>query len=200
VINLASKVILTDVDECLFDWAQPFEAWVRESYPQHDPSTTLRDHWHVEAWLGCDIEHSRELIRQFNGDEQIWPYFEPLPGVEEVIHRLHNEGWKFVAITACDTDEATWVGRWHNLNEVFGRGVFDTLHCVGLASSKREALARYRPTIWVEDKMKHARDGAELGHTSFLIDYRHNQMEDHKSVRRVKDWEEIYQAIKEMEA
>lgn len=193
-----SKVILTDCDEVLFDWASPFEAWVRETYPQYrDAQGCLQDHWHVEAWLGNELAESREMIRLFNGDPSKWPFFKPLPGVVENVLKLHDDGYKFVAITACDTDDQTWHGRWQNLNEVFGRGVFDTLHCVGLAESKRAHLNRYKSTYWVEDKSRHAIDGAEVGHKSFLINYKHNERDGQNipGVTRVNDWNDIYEHI-----
>ena len=194
------KIILSDVDEVLFDWAEPFEAWVRATYPQYrDVKTHLVDHWHVEAWLGCEIEESRRMIREFNGDPTIWPYFKPLEHVVESVKQLHDLGYQFVAITACAEDQATYEGRWQNLQDVFGYGVFDTLHCVGLASSKREALARYKPTIWVEDKFKHAFDGVNLGHTSFLINYNHNIRDHDDRIIRVDDWRAIVNHVLELE-
>jgi 5'(3')-deoxyribonucleotidase len=192
-----AKVILTDCDEVLFDWASPFEAWVRENFSQHrDAPGKLQDFWHVEAWLGCELEHSRDLIREFNGNPEYWRNFQPLPGVVGAVRQLHDEGFKFIAITACATDRDTWEGRWHNLNEVFGFGVFDGLHCVGLAEGKRNHLARYQPTYWVEDKMKHASAGADVGHKSFLINYKHNEQYHDARVTRVDDWGDIYEHIR----
>lgn len=192
-----SKVILTDCDEVLFDWATPFEDWVRQTYPEHrDAHGRLQDFWHVEQWLGTELEESREMIRIFNGDPQYWTNFKPLPGVVENVHKLYQDGFHFAAITACATDRETYLGRWKNLEDVFGYGVFDTLHCVGLAESKREHLARYKPTYWVEDKMKHASAGADVGHKSFLINYRHNEQYRDDRVQRVDSWHEIYQHIK----
>ena len=192
-----SKVILTDCDEVLFDWASPFEAWVRETYPEHrDAKGVLQDHWHVESWLGCELEESRDMIRIFNGTPEYWTAFKPLPGVVENVHRLYQAGYHFVAITACARDMQTWEGRWKNLNEVFGYGVFDTLHCVGLAEPKADHLARYQPTYWVEDKMKHASAGADAGHKSFLINYKHNEKYRDDRVIRVDHWGDIVEHIR----
>lgn len=194
------QVILTDCDEVLFDWAGPFEAWVRANYPQHVAAPgLLKDYWDVERWLTCSYEESRELIRIFNSDDRMWPFLKPLPRVVENVQKLHKAGYQFVAITACATDEATYNGRWQNLNEVFGVGVFDTLHCVGLAESKKNHLARYVPAYWVEDKMKHASAGCDVGHKSFLINYKHNERDDDERVMRVDSWDEIYQHIVENE-
>lgn len=192
-------VILTDVDECIFDWATPFDAWVREQYPNLAPESHIKDHWHVEEWLGCDLEFSRDLIRRFNGDPQIWPYFKAIPEAKEVIKELHSEGWKFVAITACATDHDTYTGRWHNLREEFGEA-FDALHCTGLHQSKVGYLSRYRPTYWVEDKMNHAIDGRDQGHASFLVNYKHNaKFGEVDGVTRVDTWHDIYDHIKSNE-
>lgn len=193
-----SKVILTDCDEVLFDWASPFESWVRETYPEfRDTVGCLQDHWHVEQWLGCELAASREMIRLFNGDPEFWTSFKPLPHVVENVHELYRQGYHFVAITACATDKDTYLGRWKNLENVFGYGVFDTLHCVGLAESKRAHLARYQSTYWVEDKGRHAVDGAEVGHTSFLINYKHNERDGQNipGVTRVNNWNDIRQCI-----
>ena len=194
-----TKVILTDCDEVLFDWAGPFEEWVRETYPEfRDAKGCLQDFWHVEQWLGCEYSTSREMIRLFNGNPQYWKNFKALPGVVENVFKLHSDGYQFVAITACATDEETYMGRWHNLNQVFGFGVFDTLHCVGLGDSKRAHLARYYPAIWIEDKTRHAVDGAEVGHQSFLINYKHNAKDGQiiPGVTRVNDWNDIYAHIR----
>lgn len=196
-----TKLILTDCDEVLFDWATPFEAWVRETYPQYrDAQGCLQDHWHVEAWLGNTIEESREMIRIFNGTPKYWNSLKPLPGVLNAVNQLHSEGYQFVAITACATDRQTYEGRWKNLNDVFGFGVFDTLHCVGLAESKAGHLARYQPTYWVEDKMKHASAGADVGHKSFLINYKHNELHHDARVTRVTDWGDIYEHIRVLDS
>lgn len=193
-----AKVILTDVDEVLLDWATPFQEWVRSHYPEHQPTSCLRDHWHIEAWLNCPIEHSRELIRRFNGDPDIWPNFQPLPGAVEAIDSLTKDGWRFVAITACAEDDDTVKGRWKNLRNVFG-DAFDTLHCVGLSSSKAPYLKRYRETYWIEDKIKHAVDGADLGHFTFIVDYKHNEKLEDPRIVRVDHWDEIRDHIEKRE-
>lgn len=192
-----SKILLTDVDEVLFDWSTPFEEWVRQTYPEYrDVERPLRDHWDVEDWLGCELAESREMIRIFNGTSEIWSNFKPLPGVVDNVHLLHEQGFHFAAITACARDVDTWEGRWKNINDVFGYGVFDTLHCVGLAEPKAGYLARYRPTYWVEDKMKHAVDGANAGHKSFLVNYKHNQKYHDERITRVDHWGDIVHHIR----
>ena len=184
------SVILTDVDEVLFDWSTPFQKWVRNHYPEHQPESCLRDHWHVDEWLNCSPEKALHLVERFNSDPEIWRNFEPIPGAVEAVEDLSKNGWRFVAITACAEDVETVKGRWKNLRRVFG-DAFDTLHCVGLASSKTQYLSRYRETYWIDDKAKHAIDGADLGHTTFMVNYAHNQDLEDPRIIRVDHWDDI---------
>lgn len=189
--HLPSKVILTDVDDALLDWSTPFIQWVRDNASRFTPiCENLRDCENIETWLNCNYTETRELIAEFNGHPEIWPYFKPLPGAQEAVKRLVDDGYRFVAITACDQDEWTHTNRWNNLQQAFG-GAFDTLHCVGLGGSKYEYLARYRPTYWVEDNWGHAVHGADLDHTSFLLDYKHSRHQSDSRVHRVSNWSEI---------
>lgn len=187
------NIILTDVDEVVFRWQEPFEKWLLQT-GRYQPTKPLSQYWDVEQWLGIDYEVGRELIQEFNHLEEYWSNFKPLPRVTENISLLSDLGYKFVAITACSTDKWTYDGRLHNLEKCFG-DAFDTLHCVGLGKSKSNFLERYRPTYWVEDKFSHAVAGADAGHTSVLIDYPYNSHYSDPRVNRVKNWDDIYKRI-----
>lgn len=189
-----SKVILTDVDDALVDWATPFVKWVKTQEKWKSVPERLRDCETIEEWLGCGYAETRELIHNFNNDPDIWPHFEPLPGSQEAIKRLVDAGYRFVAITACDADEWTYEGRWYNLKTAFGNA-FDTLHCVGLGGSKYEYLDRYKPAYWIEDKWSHAVEGASLGHKSFLMSYAHTEKYQDPRITKVTSWIEIANAI-----
>lgn len=184
-----SKIILTDVDEVIFDWQTPFEKWILSS-GRYSPEQPLKKFWDIERWLNIPYEEGHELVQEFNHMEEHWANFEPLPGVVRNVLQLEDQGYKFVAVTACAEDEWTYTHRWHNLRKCFGTA-FDTLHCVGLSQPKKDILARYRPTVWVEDKLRHAIDGADLGHKSFLINYNWNQYADDERITRVSGWDEI---------
>lgn len=189
-----SKVILTDVDDALLNWSDPFQEWVIKN-TDFQPTSYLQDCQNIEAWLGCTYEQTRDMIAQFNTDPNIWPNFEPLPHTQEVVRRLHEEeGYKFVAITACATDDWTYEHRKNNLRRVYG-GAFDTLHCVGLSQKKTAYLTRYRPSYWIEDKWSHAVDGADVGHVPFLMEYGHSRGHSDNRIRKVQNWLEIEEHI-----
>lgn len=188
-----SKVILTDVDEVIFNWQKSFEKWIlREG--RYQPTEPLGNYWNVEQWLNISDDEGTELIQEFNHMEEFWPDFEPLPRVQENVEILHKEGFKFVAITACATDDWTHSKRWENLQKCFGQA-FDTLHCVGLWQSKRSTLARYRSAYWVDDKFNHALDGALEGHKSYLMSYPWNVDSHDERLIRVSSWDDITKDI-----
>ena len=192
-----TKVILTDLDEVIFDWQGPFEKWATE-VKGYNPELPLRNFWDIERWLGLTYEEGRELIQEFNHLESFGD-LKPLPRVVENVLLLADKGYKFVAITACASDEWTHQTRWRNLRRCFGH-VFDTLHCVGLSQPKTDYLTRYQPTWWVEDKATHAVAGADLGHYPFLINYSWNEYEKDERVMRVLNWDEIASTILSFES
>lgn len=189
-----TKIILTDVDDAILDWTTPFVNWVREQGRWSPISENMRDCENIEKWLNVSYEETRDIIIEFNDNPDIWPNFKALPGAKEAVSRLVDDGYTFVAITACDPRDWAYQGRLYNLRKEFG-GAFDTLHCVGLGGCKKSHLARYRPAYWVEDKWSHAVDGADLGHRSFLMRYNHNEHHVDDRITRVSNWSEISNMI-----
>lgn len=190
-------LILTDIDEVLLDWGTHFEDWyVRhcENFGGSKPQGRLRDYHDIEDWLGGDIERTRKLIEQFNQCKDHFPVITPYDHAVKYVNRLKKEGYDFVAITACEDDFWTHDARRTNLEKHFP-GVFDTIHCVGLRSPKTRFLERYKPTWWIDDKVKHAEDGGRLGHKAFLMEQPYNVSAEIKYSKRVKNWEDIYNCI-----
>jgi FMN phosphatase YigB (HAD superfamily) len=191
------KLILSDIDEVLLDWGGHFETWYNKTYPLFGgptPNGNLQDHHDIEEWLNCSIEVTRKLIEQFNQCKDHFPYIEAYPEAVKYVNKLSQEGYKFVAITACSTDSWTHDMRRQNLEKYFP-GVFDTVHCSGLGKPKTEYLQRYKPTWWVDDKVKHAEEGGRLGHKSFLVTQHYNVGATLKYSKRVSGWKDIYECI-----
>lgn len=192
-----SKLILTDIDEVLLDWGGHFEAWYRKVAPNFGskaPTTPMRDAYNIEEWLNCDLATTRHLIMQFNYCKDHFPYITAYDHAVTYVNRMKREGWDFVAITACADDEWTHDARRENLERDFP-GVFDTIHCVGLGAPKTKYLERYKPTWWVDDKVKHAEEGGRLGHKSFLMTQPYNVDHDPTHCKRVSNWHDIYKCV-----
>jgi hypothetical protein len=143
------------------DWGGHFEAWYLKTAPTFGgptPKGPLHAYHDIEEWLDCTYANTRKLIEQFNQCKDHFPKITPYDHAVEYVTRLKTEGFSFVAITACSKDYWTHDARRTNLEKYFP-GVFDTIHCVGLGQPKTEFLERYKPTWWIDDKVKHAEDG-----------------------------------------
>lgn len=195
---MENNLILTDVDDVLLRWGDSFESWVRKNQKFLNltvPKRKLDSSFNIESWLDCSLEMTHWLISEFNNNREFFQDIPPYEDALKYVNQLRKEGFKFIAITACDKNTWTHDARRHNLNKHFP-GVFEAIHCVGLANPKREVLSWYRPAWYIEDSTKHAIAAFEVGHKAFLITRTHNMQDNPRGVKRVVDWAEIYDCIR----
>lgn len=181
-------IILTDIDDTILNCGDGLQQFLEE---ECGLTTTerLSDHHNISKLYNVSVEESLVLVKRFH--QSSWmARLSPLPCAVVVLPELYKRGYRFVAITACLNEPETVAARKANLLNVFGFE-WEAIHCLGMVPSKRETLALYQPSIWIDDLAKHAEDGADLGHRSFLIDKPYNQSLQNSSVIRVKDWHEI---------
>lgn len=186
------KYILTDIDDTILKFADAFQDWAAK-HGYHSKGK-IRDGYSIENAFGCTVEEADELIVRFS-EHDAMAYLEPEPDALEVLPILHDKGYKFVAISACVNSDITVQHRHKNLNDVFGIKWHD-VHCVGLHQSKENHLRMYDTTWWVEDNVKHAHKGAEIGHHSLLLDREYNKhLQIANNPHRVNNWHEIFEKI-----
>ena len=128
-------------------------------------------------------------------------YLEPVPGSVETVKKLADEGYKFTVITSQTQDPYATKLRKQNLINHFG-DVFKDFVFLDTCGGKMEALTKYKSTnqFWIEDKPNNAFDGAVAGLVALLLDLPHNagyNSDNELPVRRVMNWQEIYNVIKE---
>jgi uncharacterized HAD superfamily protein len=180
-------LILTDVDETVLQFAQPFQDWCIAN--GHQTRGTLRDDYSIEAMLDCTRERAEEILDAFaKAGGMIEQPTEICAAT--VLPRLYAAGHDFVAITACGLDEDFRQERWLRLGAAFGFP-WQAVHVVELGGCKESYLRFYDQTVWVEDNVRHAAAGARLGHQVFLLDRAYNRGFEHDGVTRVRDWHEI---------
>ena len=187
-------ILLTDVDEVLFKWAAVFERWIRE-HKGYNPSNSITDVYRVEKWLNLSKDEGEALLQEFNSKNEAFGNLEPYADATDYVPRISQLGYSFIAITACPNDPVTEERRRKNIEKHFP-GVFKGLFCVGVGGSKLETLQKFNTTYWVEDSLKHAIVGAELGHKSLLINRPHNiEHAVPTNILRVNGWHEIYDIV-----
>ena len=188
------KVILTDADGVLLDWAHAFDSWMKRHGYSIDGDV---DNYKIAVRYGILNKDSKRLIRMFN--ESAW--MRKLPPHKDAIKyvkKLHEEhGYVFHVITSQSNDQYAQHLRIKNLREMFGDTVFEKYIILDTGADKDEALAEYKDTgcWWIEDKPENAEVGNDLGLESILIAHPHNKEFDHPQIPRCANWKEIYNKI-----
>lgn len=177
-------IYLTDIDETVLQFNEPFKKWVRER------GYETNDAFKLEESLNISREKTEELITDFHESSEEFLNLPVMPCAKDVLPDLYNDGVRFIAITAAVNSENVRKRRLKNLKNAFGFE-WDDCICVGLGNSKKEQLARFDSTVWVDDSFVHAVSGYEVGHKSFLMCQPYNRNFSHPFVKRVKTWHEI---------
>lgn len=189
---MREKVILTDCDGVLLDWAYSFTQWMT----RHGYKEVRTDTYSINDRYLINKGESRKLVRMFN--ESAWirklpPYLDAI----KYVKKLHQEhGFIFHAITSLSNDDYAQHLRTKNLIELFGPTVFEKYTYLDTGADKDEALAHYKDSgcIWVEDKPENADVGIKAGLDSILVDHQHNK--DYTGdAKRVYNWKEIYNYV-----
>jgi FMN phosphatase YigB (HAD superfamily) len=182
-------VILTDADEVILKWFPAFKSFIK-SY--HNIDYPINDDRRLDEVLGYDLAF--KLIDEFNNTPK---HFANLHAYEDALiylPKLYNEGWKIVVITACGTDNKTYIMRKTNLEAVFGN-IFEDILTVNYLDSKLIHLNKYMSTWWIDDSFKHIEAGLEAGHKCIHLARVHDKNIHHPNVKEAKDWKNVYNII-----
>jgi FMN phosphatase YigB (HAD superfamily) len=190
---LEQKYILTDADGVLLDWEVDFNKWMTaKGYTKR-----VSDVYAMETAYDIDRAESKALVRQFNSCA--WMGYLPVfRDAKSGVAKLVEMGYKFICITSLSLDENAAKLRMSNLENIFGKGVFEELICLDTGADKDEVLEKYKDTgmYWIEDKVQNANLGDTLGLKSILIDHGHNlDSKLNNGVVRVGKWAHIVDII-----
>lgn len=186
------KTMLVDADGVLFNWEYAFGLWMEEhGFKEVDGAKLLYD---IGARYNIDRDQSKKLIKIFNESAAIG-FLPPLRDAVEYVTRLADEGWTFICITSLSTNKYAQKLRSRNLEKLFGKNVFTEVTCLATGANKDAALAKYAGSgmWWIEDKVENAHAGANVGLRPLVVEHGFNMNDD--SVRRVKNWKEIYEIV-----
>lgn len=182
------SLFLTDCDDVLLDWTLAFSKYMEKHHPEYGVDKTAYS-------LGLSQEDQKKFVVEFNQSPE-FALMEPFRDSVEFVHKIHDLGYNFVVISTCMGSNYTRIMREQNLIKVFGKGIFKTIHCLPLYTSKKTTLAKYKPTFWVDDKLSHCIDASVLGHTSFemLTPVASKEIRP-TNISSVQKWREIYENI-----
>lgn len=184
------KLIITDIDETILHFAEHFETWMNNmGFPT---IVHLRTLYNISSSFGITEELKYDLLNKFANEQ--FHNMKPEKDALEVLPRLYERGYNFVAVSACaDTSEIS-KNRQKNLENVFGFP-WQNVHCIGWDGCKSHILKFYQNSIWVEDNMYHAKKGSEIGHDTYLIRRPYNLIFRSNEVQVVDSWYDIEKLI-----
>lgn len=192
---MKKKVILTDIDGVVLNWEEAFNTWMeRKGFKVINPNV-----FYVYDRFEITKEASKNFVRTFNESAQIG-YLRPLRDSAYYLWLLHKElGYVFHSITSLSLDVCAQSIRIMNLKRIFGEDLFQVFLFADTGQDKKHLLDQYRNTgyVWVEDKPNNVLDGIDVGLTGYLMHHEYNKDFLDLRVKRVNNWKEIYQSLKE---
>lgn len=161
-----SKFLLVDVDGVLLDFYNHFSqhvidlGWRTYKKPNH---MQCNEH------LDLPENECASIIKEWAQTDR----YAKIPAFEDALiglMRFQDAGYEIVAITCWPNDTKSIEIRLSNLKWAFPFINFHAVHCLGYQSDKLPYLQMY-PTrsIWVDDGVKNACQGLEVGHKSYLM-------------------------------
>jgi len=186
------KTILVDCDGVVLNWEYAFDIFMEEHGFSKVPDANM--HYDMASRYGIEKAQVKKLIRIFNESAAI-AYLPALRDAVEVVTKMADEGWEFIAITSLSTNKYAQRLRKRNLDKLFGKGTFVKVTCLATGADKDEALSRYKDSglYWVEDKPENALAGLKVGLKPILVEHGFNM--HNKDFPLAKNWKEIYEMV-----
>ena len=204
---MKENIILVDCDGVLCDWEYAFNSWMQyKGYELKDPYA-----YGSGKKFGLSYDVGKAFTREFNDSAAI-AFLPQLRDSVYYVKRLYKmHGYRFRVITSLSNNIHAQKLRTQNLNYLFGEKVFDSYTYLGCGDDKDEALEPYRNSecYWIEDKIKNAILGQNLGLNSILVGHSHNanytkipkdqisyvNSRNYTKIPRYSTWKEIYHHI-----
>lgn len=190
------KIILTDADGVLFWWFGGFKKLMADKGYEMIAGTD--HHYSMSSRYDINDDQAYQLINEYNESPYI-AKLEPYADSVEYVRKLADYGFKFVCITSLSSNPIAAKYRKENLEKVFG-DMFVELICLHTGSTKTNALFPWKESdlFWIEDHIKNAEAGHQMGLRSVLIQQDHNghyETEHFAIVGPENPWKEIYEMV-----
>jgi FMN phosphatase YigB (HAD superfamily) len=190
------KIILTDADGVLVNWNNGFDKFMLSRGFPRIPNTDTD--YSLALRHGITVHQAHECVREFNESRHIAD-LEPFADSVEYVIKLANHGFKFIVVTSISDHPDAHEYRTLNLEHLFG-DVFEEIHCIEMGASKAHTLMQWADTeyFWIEDHMRQAEAGFEVGLKTILISHPYNshyKTDLFPIVSYETPWEEIYDMV-----
>ncbi len=190
------KIILTDCDGVLLQWEDAFEQFVLSKGHERVPDTETE--YSMAIRYGITVKQAQLYIKEYNESDAM-ASLEPFADSVEYVAELASLGFRFIAVTSLSDHPDAKIHRTQNLKNLFG-DVFDDVVCLKMGASKAHVLMQWADTgyFWIEDHMRQAEAGHEVGLRTVLINHPYNshyRTDLFPIVSHESPWEEIYHLV-----
>ena len=196
--EINEKVILTDADGVLLDWQYGFNSWMSS----RGYEIVVPDVYPIDVRYDIPKAFGKDLVRHFNESANVG-HMTPFRDAIKYVKKLHEEhGYVFHVITSQTNNWMAQKLRIKNLQEIFGKSVFDEYTILGTGDDKGDILSEYIDTdcYWIEDKFENFEQGVQFGLKGILMGHNYN-LKDYGSSPygydhpRVNNWKQIYEYV-----
>lgn len=175
--EIKRKTIVLDVDGVLLKFTPAFDQ-AAAIYLKREINPPVNNHgistYDLMERINGTIDEVENIL-QFMLDSGMYAEFEPLPGAEEAIKSLKRAGFKIVICTALP-DSAKEM-RLLNLKNALNF-VPDEAYFVGMGHSKKEALLKINPDVYVDDRIKYLQEASHVEHLVWCDQYEYQKEMD----------------------
>lgn len=167
------KIILTDCDGVLVNWNDAFDKFMLSTGFSRVPDTDTE--YSLALRYNISTHQAMECVTEFNNSRHI-ATLEPFADSVDNVLALAKLGFSFVVVTSISDRPDALEYRTENLRNIFG-DIFQEIICIEQGASKSATLAQWADTeyFWIEDHMRQAEAGHEVGLKTVLINHPYNQ-------------------------
>ena len=184
--------MLVDCDGVIMNWEYAFNLFMEEhGFETTDDAKLI---YNIGERYSISDKQGKTMIKHFNESAMIG-FLPPLRDAIQYVTKLADEGWEFICITSLSTNKYAQKLRTKNIKKLFGEDTFTDFIYLGTGADKDKVLAQFAGSNywWVEDKVENALAGEAVGLRPLVMEHGFNMNDN--SVRRVKNWKEIYEIV-----
>lgn len=190
---MKERIILTDADGVLINWNDAFTSFMESKGHPRLPGTDSE--YSISLRHNISTHEAMAYVKEFNESSAI-ENIKPFADSVEYVNKLADLGFRFIVVTSISSHPNAKKYRTKNLKGIFG-DVFNDIHCIEQGASKANILLNWADTgyFWIEDHMRQAEAGHEVGLKTILINhpYNHHYITDlFPKVSYQSPWKEIF--------
>jgi hypothetical protein len=192
--DLPRKLII-DLDDTCVDTLTAFVRWLAGlGRLKNVEGNKISNREHLGEWLNVPDELADLWMGEFCEHSWQWGALYPMLGAEKILPQLVQNGWVIIGYTKSSNEMHRATLRRANMELLFP-GVFKELYVVPRTQNLYPLLKEHEYAVCVTSTESTARQSAQAGHATYMIQQPWNVDFSDLSVRKFNNWAEISKAL-----